>query len=384
MNNKNNIHGNISFNDSSNGNNVQLTNKQNKENNINKPTYNIKYVLNEKEKKQKERKEETPRYGLRKIMEDENLAGKLIVGTALVRLDTEITIKGEKYLRFLNVHDQKGQYLSDHIHVKKSDIIGRINTTDINRNELDPLVYIIFSGQPYNYNENRLDGLSIDTSIKAGGVILLSPQTIVTTKYMLKNDYKFNYTEQEVNSLNDVLLSYSYEELLYLIEFTRYKINNITRTYLVKDFIYNYVIYNYFMEISHKNLYHDTIDLYNVDINALINISALLLNILHYLQKSCDTSIKNLFQHIGYIITSMQDIHNFEAPNAKGNGEYRLRFEPMINKTNTWQVVEYRKQNLKLDWRQIPDKNSVYMDAFKSLDYHLDDITDYLYNKLNN
>ena len=109
MNNKNSINGNISFNDNSKG-NVQLTNKQNKENNINKPTYKIKYVLNEKEKKQKERKEEAPRYGLRKIIEDENVAGKIIVCTALVRLDTEITIKGEKYLRFLNVHDEKGQY----------------------------------------------------------------------------------------------------------------------------------------------------------------------------------------------------------------------------------------------------------------------------------
>lgn len=384
MNNKNNINGNISFNDRSNGNNVQLTNKQNKENNINKLTYKIKYVLNEKEKKQKERKEEAPRYGLRKFIEDENTAGKIIVGAALVRLDIEITINGEKYLRFLNIHDQKGYYLSDHIHVKKSDIIGRINTTDVNKKELDSLVYIIFSGQPYNYNDNRLDGLSIDTSIEAGGAILLPPQIIVTTRHMYKNNYNFNYMEQEINSLNDVLLSYSYEELLYLIEFTRYKINNITRIYLVKDFIYNYIIYNYFMEISHKNLYHNTIDLNNVDINVLINISALLLNILHYLQKSCDITIKNLFQHIGYIITSMQNIHNFEAPNAKGNGEYKLKFEPMINKTNTWQVVEYRKQNLKLDWRQIPDKNSVYMDTFKSLDYHLDDIADYLYNKVNN
>ena len=171
--------------------------------------------------------------------------------------------------------------------MKKDNIIGRIITTDINRKELDPLVYIIFSGQPYNYNENRLDGLSIDTSIKAGGTILLPPQTIVTTKHMLKNDYNFNYTEQEINSLNDILLSYSYEELLYLIEFTRYKINNITRTYLVKDFIYNYVVYNYFIEISNKNLYHDKIDLHNVDINVLINISALLLNASH-MALSCE------------------------------------------------------------------------------------------------
>lgn len=340
----------------------------------------INHHLTIKEKNKKEKKEEANRYGLRKLLE-EGLGGYIIGGDALVRLDKTQKVKGkEKHLTFINVHMSNGRYLTDHMHIPKSNILKIKMDKDITPK--DKLVYVRFIGRPHNYNLNRYDGLSVKVGKEDGGLVQIPSQFIE-----IKENQIFKYSSINENTIHDIsgYLKYQlqYNDCIDYIQFFKMKINHLTFPYVSKNFIYDYIVYSYFLELSHKSMYLDNINFNNVDYNCLIDILILLASTMIKLQESHKISIPELFQYIGYRITSIQKIKGFNSYESEENQKFRWEFEPMVNKKETWEAIEHRKNNLNLSWTQIPEYNDVFYEGYKVIWELLDDIAFYSNNKRN-
>lgn len=339
----------------------------------------IHHHLTVKEKKKKEKKEEANRYGLRKIIE-EGLGGYLISGDALVRLDKEQKVKNkENHLTFINVHSLDGKYLTDHTHIPKSDITSVKIDEEVSPT-LGRLLYVRFVGRPYNYNEERYDGLSIKVGRDDGGVVQFPSQFIE-----IKENQIHKYEDINETTVNDIskYLKYSaqYNEYLSYIEFFKMKINHLTFPYVSKNFIYDYIIYSYFLELSHKSLYLDNINFNDIDENCLIDIIILLASTLIKLQEKSKINIPELFQYIGYRVTSIQFIKSFNNYYSEDNNNFRRIFEPMINRKNSWEVIEHRKSNLQLNYSNIPLYDDVFYEGYKVIWDLFDDMSLYYHNK---
>ena len=326
------------------------------------------YHLTEEQKEEKRKKEEAPRYGLRKYYE-EGTGCEVIAGSALVRLDEvkNIKIKGKlvPHYRFLNVHDIQGNFLSDHIHVVQEDVVKAFS---FDLNMLNPLILVIFFGRVYNYNDNRLDGLSINIKDSDGGKVYIQHQVFDVEKQ--KNSMNYDLEKEDLNDIKEFIHNLNEEEMLKVIEILKDELNKITFRHIGINSIFNYIFYSYFLEISHKSLYLNTIKLEECDYNVLLDLIILLASTLCYILKSDSVKIHELFKYIGYNLMSIQGVYNFEDYNSDMNYDFRTFFEPMIRKEKSWEVIKYRIRNLGLNWRECFREDEVFMEACKYLYFH--------------
>ena len=354
---------NMEINGDNNNNNSIKNNKSNQNNidkskEINKIT-NI-YHMEPKEIKEKEKIENANRYGLRKVIE-EGKGNVNIRGGALVRPDMYKVIQNEEMYLIINPHTTDGRYLSDHIHINAESVDKAIKQFQTYKK----LLYIGFIGRPYNYNENRLDGLSVDTT-ENNGLIVIPGQTIyVTTSrlYDIIGDYYpiLNWLKYDIYN----------DEYVSIIEFLNDKINYMVGSDIIKNFIYDYIVYSYFLECSHKSLYLDSLNLNKQNPNVLIDLIIILASAIYKLQSMNQIGIDELFKYIGYDITSMQGIKGFES--YKENNNFK-EFEQMIGKEKSWQMIIYRRQNLDLNRFEIPNKENVIKIGLSVINDMKDDI----------
>ena len=106
----------------------------------------------------------------------------------------------------------------------------------------------------------------------------------------------------------------------------------------------------------------------------------LLSSIIYELQcrDSVSVEIEDLFENIGYNITAMQEIYNFSG--YSGNPRFK-NFEAMIGKSNSWYLIEYRKENLDLKWNKLIQKDVVKAKGLAVLRELKGRILDYMYMK---
>ena len=297
------------------------------------------FHLSNKEKEKKSKKEQANRYGLRKIIEV-GKGGVLLPGAALINLKRSQKVKGkEPHKTLINVHTLNGEYLTDHTHIPVSNL-NHIKK-ECKDNELSSLLYVNFMGRPYNYNEERYDGLSIKVGKEEGGFITIPPQTFTHNevyKYFMLNTDKGEHID-EINGLTKFLHGLNIEEYIGYIDYFKSYINYLTRTGMVEDFVFNYILYSYFLEVSHKSLYTNEINWRKLDYNYMIDIIVLLASTVYEIQKSDNVHIPTLMQTVGYKLCAIQKVYDFR--NYSNNSKFK-KFEQFINKRDSWETVKHR------------------------------------------
>lgn len=334
------------------------------------------FHLSNKEKEKKNKKEHANRYGLRKIIE-EGKGGVLLPGAALINLKYNQKVKGkEPHKTLINVHTLNGEYLTDHTHIPVSSL-NRIRR-DCEDNEISSLLYVNFMGRPYNYNEERYDGLSIKVGKEDGGFITIPPQTFTHNDvydYILLNKEKPEHIDK-INELTKFLHGLDIEEYIGYIEYFKSYINYITRSGIVKDFIFDYNLYSYFLEVSHKSLYTNEINWKEIDYNCMIDIIVLLAATVYEIQKNENVHIPTLMQNIGYKLCAIQDIYDFR--DYSNNPKFK-KFEQFINKPDSWENVKRRITNLKLKYQKMRLCDDIYLEGYSVINDKLDDISFHIY-----
>lgn len=353
----------------SNGNydNSVNNNSYNTTNNYVENNYYVSY-FSENEKETKKKLENADRYGLREEI-DAGRGMELIYCTALVRPKYPRNINNEDKYLVINPHSKDGKFMSDHIYVN-ADAIDEARKRFISTHGL---LYIGLIGRPYNYNEEkRLDGISINIKDKPGMAIVAS-QTIYITElkqYIIQHDN---------DGIIEWLKEIPGEKYLVLIEYLKRKINDIVNG-ITNNFIYDYVLWSFLLKCSHKELYLNTLNLGKLDYDILIDLILLLSSIIYELQcrDNVSVEIEDLFENIGYNITAMQEIYNFSGYSS--NPRFK-NFEAMIGKSNSWYLIEYRKENLDLKWNKLIQKVEVKAKGLAVLRELKGRILDYMYMK---
>ena len=335
------------------------------------------YGLSEKDKKRKKRIENVNRYGLKYIM-DSGRGGTLIRAAALIRtFEYHNTKKGKMYVA-INPHTLDGEFLSDHIHIDPEPIDRLLNKYNM---KCSSLMYVIFTGRPYNYNNNRMDAYSIDITERNGGRVIIQPdQTILTDGYYIGDEYEVPVGEIAAWLSSEYIGT---NEYIQIINFLNNIINRIVKDSITKDFIFNYIKYSYLLECSHKNMYlkSNNFDLANLDYDMLEDLVVLLGSVLYKLQRCEDIDVEMLFTHIGYNITAIQNIHNLKSYKTKKGEDLNFafhQFEAKLGKTDTWELINHRKQNLKLTSYSLKDKQMVYIEGLTAMGWYKNNIINLL------
>lgn len=334
------------------------------------------FHLSNKEKEKKNKKEHANRYGLRKIIED-GKGGVLLPGAALINLKHNQKVKGkEPHKTLINVHTLNGEYLTDHTHIPVSSL-NHIKK-DCEDNEITSLLYVNFMGRPYNYNDERYDGLSIKVGKKDGGFITIPPQTFTHNEayeYFMLDTEKDEHIDV-INGMTKFLHGLNIEEYIGYIDYFKSYINYLTRTGMVEDFIFDYILYSYFLEVSHKSLYTNEINWRELDYNYMIDIIVLLASTVYEIQKSDNVHIPTLMQSIGYKLCAIQEV--YDTSDYNNNPKFK-KFEQFINKLDSWETVKYRIKNLELKYQEMRLYDDIYLEGYSVINERLEDICFHIY-----
>lgn len=334
------------------------------------------FHLTNKEKEKKTKKDQANRYGLRKIIE-EGRGGILLPGAALINLKCNQKVKGkEPHKTLINVHTLNGEYLTDHTHIPVSSL-NNIKK-DCEDNEISNLLYVNFMGQPYNYNEERYDGLSIKVGKEEGGFITIPPQTFTHNEayeYFMLNTEKDDHIDV-INGMTKFLHDLNIEEYIGYIDYFKSYINYLTRTSMVENFVFDYILYSYFLEVSHKSLYTNEINWRELDYNYMLDIIILLASTVYELQKNENVHIPTLMQTVGYKLCAIQEVYDTE--NYHNNPKFK-KFEQFINKPNSWETVKHRIKNLELKYQEMRLYDDIYLEGYSVINDKLEEISFHIY-----
>lgn len=334
------------------------------------------FHLSNKEKEKKNKKEQANRYGLRKIIEV-GKGGVLLPGAALINLKRSQKVKGKgPHKTFINAHTMNGEYLTDHMHVPASSL-NSIKKECMD-NEITSLLYVNFMGRPYNYNEDRYDGLSVKVGKEDGGFITIPPQTFTHNEayeYFMLNTEKDGHIDV-INGMTKFLHELDIEEYIGYIEYFKSYINYLTRSGMVEDFIFDYILYSYFLEVSHKSLYTDKLNWKEIDYNCMIDIIVLLAATVYEIQKSENIHIPTLMQTIGYKLCAIQTIYDFR--DYSNNPKFK-KFEQFINKLDSWETVKHRIKNLELKYQEMRLYDDIYLEGYSVINDKLEEISFHIY-----
>lgn len=108
-----------------------------------------------------------------------------------------------------------------------------------------------------------------------------------------------------------------HDDLLYMIESLRYKINNLTEGTFVNDFIYHFIINQYSLNTLNSDMYNNTIQSDEFDDADLRNLIVLLGGVLYDLLTNTEIKIYDLLTYSAYRLNKIQGVYNLSFTNKK-------------------------------------------------------------------
>lgn len=225
-----------------------------------------------------------------------------------------------KYAKFsncvtiINLHRGK-EYLADHTQLMLNETLEELNK----RNTIKSCL-IQGTGKISQYK--RKNG-EIDYCI----------ELLPDKELYLEDDIYYNpcKTLDEINDHFDIkefydkLMTYEYNDLLYLISKLRRIINELTTEFLPEDFLYHYIINQYSLNSLNVDLYKDELQNNTFTEKELYEINILLGNLIFYLRDTRHETLFTLFRLMTICLNSVQGIislHKDKYVNKKINKHF--------------------------------------------------------------
>lgn len=331
----NNIKGNSNnnFNNNIKGNNNNVNNK-NKTNNINNNINYYKYkIVDNKQNK-------ICRPGLKDIGEGKIITFEAIYVGKYTRFSNCITI--------INIHSCD-KFLADHSQLFLNESVDSFEK----RNELESCM-IQGIGRIKTYPKNN----DVDYCLE------LLPDTKLTylNDLYVNMDPLKDISNIEIQNCYKEILSYRHDELIYLVNKLRYKLNSFHSGIVRKDFLYHYILNQYSLNTLNADIYEDNIQSDQFDNYQLYDLIIILGAIIFELEFG-DTIIhlSYLLRKINMYINSIQGIKSLKFKDKKDCKKINYDFFKFCQKTNTsfgkgWMMVRNRNENF--DIRECIDINT--------------------------
>ena len=225
-----------------------------------------------------------------------------------------------KYAKFsncvtiINLHRGK-EYLADHTQLMLNETLEELNK----RNTIKSCL-IQGTGKISQYK--RKNG-EIDYCI----------ELLPDKELYLEDDIYYNpcKTLDEINDHFDIkefydkLMTYEYNDLMYLISQLRRIINELTTEFLPEDFLYHYIINQYSLNSLNVDLYKDELQNNTFTEEELYEINILLGNLIFYLRAGRHETLFNIFRVMTICLNSIQGIislHKDKYVNKKINKRF--------------------------------------------------------------
>ena len=311
----------------------------------------------QKEREQEQRKTERP--GLR---DKEN---KLITCFGLVVCKYQYS----DFYTVVNVVDKNGNYIADHIQLNfKEDVYDYKGQNPL----LDS--YIRFTGLVGTYPKSNKEEYCINITDKVD----MTSSRIYYTEDII--DYE--KVDVDYNNIENYLKRANITKIYDLIDNLRNEINNITEDILSNDFIFYYIVNQYFLNRATYNMYEGEFRDQGFSEECVVDILVLLGHILFDLKFSSITDLYDLFKLICYSCNILQGVTKLTIYNSFGNRDatyemnpefikfckYKLGCEGNRKIGKLWNVATLRKYDFQMN---IPRLDKLTKDMMTYRSYHM-------------
>ena len=225
-------------------------------------------------------------------------------------------------ITIINLHRGK-EYLADHTQLFLNESLEEFN----NRNKINSCL-IQGTGKISQYKRKNGD---IEYCIE-----LLPDKEVYLEDDIYYNPYK---TLDEINDHFDIkqfydkLMTYEYNDLLYLISQLRRIINELTTEFLPEDFLYHYIINQYSLNSLNVDLYKDELQNNTFTEEELYEINILLGNIIFYLRATRMENLFGIFRAMTICLNAIQGIIKLHK-DKKVNKKINKRFAEICRNKN--------------------------------------------------
>ena len=265
----------------------------------------------------------------------------------------------------MNLH-QGRKYLADHtqllLNEEPEEFIKR-NTTNSN--------LIRATG--------RIDSYGNPNNIKYCINLLPLPKKIIFLPdiYYDNNELCDSSTKEFKNQMNqcyDKIDCARHDDLLYMIENLRYKINNLTEGTFTNDFIYHFIINQYSLNTLNSDMYNNTIQSDEFDDEDLRNLIVLLGGVVLYdLLSNTEIKLYDLLTYSAYRLNKIQGVYNLSFTNKKECMKANSCFTDFCRKHNIrfgkgWEFVRCRNKIFNIDINSYSGFNEIE-EALKGICY---------------
>lgn len=308
------------------GNNMNFTNKQNKENNINRENINKNIKIPKRISKEEMEK-------LMKITMRPNLKDKLgqhiecfgFIVCKYKDVDSRYTV--------INVIDTNGNtYTADHIQLDLKE-----NMYDYSN---DRGQFIRFEGTVISYPKNNSVDYTVDitSKVKIMSSIMLN----------LEGDYSENGIDYD--KINNYLYRSNMTNIYNLIDKIKEEINHKTEGFCSKDFIYYYIINQFYLNQATYYIYEGNLRDQGFSGESILNILILLSNVLYELTNKYEITLYYILKLIAQGCNIIQGVVDYD--NIDNNPKLKLFIRNYIGKDTgkkrmkrIWSFILYRYFN---------------------------------------
>lgn len=255
----------------------------------------------------------------------------------------------------MNLH-QGRKYLADHtqllLNEEPEEFIKR-NTTNSN--------LIRATG--------RIDSYGNPNNIKYCINLLPLPKKIIFLPdiYYDNNELYDSSTKEFKNQMNqcyDKIDCARHDDLLYMIENLRYKINNLTEGTFTNDFIYHFITNQYSLNTLNSDMYNNTIQSDEFDDEDLRNLVVLLGGVLYDLLSNTEIKLYDILTYSAYRLNKIQGVYNLSFTNKKECMKANSCFTEFCKKHNMrfgkgWEFIRCRNKIFNIDINRYSMYNEI-------------------------
>ena len=314
-------------------------NNKNKTNMIDNTNITKYYKYKQITNKDEERKIKRP--GLADKGEGTIIPFEAIIAGVYNRFDDTVTI--------INVH-MDDEFLADHTQLMLNETLEKF----IERNGNESCL-IKGIGKIKKYPKNE----SFDW-----GIELLSNKEVIFLQDVYFNcNTLIDLDDNGIDECYNSMIRHKHDELLYTLDKLRHKINDLTKGYFLKDFIFHYIINQYSLNTLNVDMYKNTIQSNEINDNDLYSLCIILGNVLVDLETNEEISLKQLLGHIAMNLNSIQGIKSLKC-DKKESKKVNKQFKSLCERLNVsfgtgWLMIKNRVNNFNID-KCLPINNVIY------------------------
>ncbi len=245
----------------------------------------------------------------------------------------------ENCITIINLHSGK-EYLADHTQLILNEKLEKFIERNKNNSSMIKSVGVI-----KKYKKN--DKFDYCIELLPDEQITFIPDMYYNNKY-----YDMYIEDDDVTECYNKLMDYRHDDLLYLINHLRNKIDELLIEIIPSDFIYHYIINQYSLNTLNIDMYSDSIQSNQFKNYELYNIAILLGNVLFDLCNCKNINIKSLFKNIAINLNALQGINYFKC-SKNDSKELNKYFKILCERKNIkfgvgWLMVTNRRNNFKI------------------------------------